>query len=223
MLPRLHVVTDDAVLAADGFDDRSRAVMASGGDRIALHVRGHATPTARLYAWALALRAASQGCGTRLFVNDRVDVALACDADGLQLGRGSLPLPDARTLFGANGVIGYSAHACDEAAYAVAAGADYVLLGSIWATTSHPDARPAGVELVSSAAQTVGAPVIAIGGVTPARIAAVAGAGGYGAAVLGGVWHAADAGIAVAGYLDAIAAAYADGGGEEYIRWQRKR
>lgn len=215
MLPRLHVVTDDAVIAAHDFQDRARAVIEAGGRRIALHVRGHATTTTRLLACAQALRAVSRDNAAWLVVNGRVDVALACDADGLQLGRASLPLPDARTLFGANGVIGYSAHTVDEAGDAVAAGADFVLLGSIWATPSHPDVELAGIGMVASAARTAGAPVLAIGGVSPARIAAVVDAGGYGAAVLGGVWHAADAGIAVITYLDALAAAGVDGAGEE--------
>lgn len=204
MLPRLHVVTDDAVLAAAEFEPRARAVLAAGGAAVALHVRGHATPTARLYALALTLREAARASGARLFLNDRIDVALACGADGLQLNRASLPVPDARTLFGASGIIGYSAHHVDEAATAVAAGADFVMLGSIWATRSHPGATPAGTAMLGAAAREARAPIVAIGGVTPERATQAMAAGAWGVAAVSGVWGAADPAAAVAAYLAAL-------------------
>jgi thiamine-phosphate diphosphorylase len=204
MLARMHVVTDDAVLAAPEFASRAHAVLAAGRDAIALHVRGHHTPGARLYRAATALREPARASHARLFLNDRIDVALACGADGLQLGRASLPVPDARTLFGASGIIGYSAHTVDEAAGAIAAGADFVMVGSIWATRSHPGAAPAGPAMLREAVSTAGAPVVAIGGVTPERVGDVRAAGAWGVAVVSGVWGAADPAAAVAAYLAAL-------------------
>lgn len=215
-LPRLHLVTDDAVLANPEFDVRARNAIEAGGARVALHLRGHGTSTARLYEHAAALQPVCARLGARLLVNDRVDVALACDADGVQLGLGSLPVADARTLVGGQRLIGYSAHAAEEAAGALAAGADFVLLGSVWPTTSHPDRTPAGLDAVrATAAAAAGAPVIAIGGVTPERVADAAGADAHGVAVLSGVWRAADVVAAVTMYLDALAAVDDERGKEQ--------
>ncbi len=210
MLPRLHIVTDDAVLSDRHFVQRARAVLEAGGPRIALHVRGHDTPTARLFRCAEAAHAAGSRTGALVVVNDRVDVALACGASGLQLGRGSLPVPDARMLFTA-GAIGYSAHGADEAASAVAAGADFVLFGSVWPTATHPDARAAGMQGLEAAVRATTAPTIGIGGVTPARVQEAAAGGAWGVAVLSGVWNAADAADATVSYLHALDAAYPRG------------
>lgn len=206
MLPRLHVVTDDAVLATPDFAVRAAQVLAAGGARIALHVRGRRTPALRLFALAQQLHAVAAQHGAMLIVNERVDVALAVGAHGVQLGIGSIPVPDARSLLGTR-LIGYSAHAVEEAVSAVRNGADHVLLGTIWETPSHPGVRAAGVALVRAAARETIAPLIGIGGVTPERVAALRSAGAYGAAVLGGVWQAPEPMQAVAQYLNAIAEA----------------
>ena len=208
MLPRLHIVTDDAVLAAADFPVRAEHALAAGGPLVALHVRGRHTTGARLYALTHGLRVAASRHGARLIVNDRVDVAIAAGADGVQLGAASLSARSVRALLGAGRTIGYSAHAAEEAASAVRNGADYVLLGTIWETASHPGAPAAGTRLVRAAAGVIDAPLLAIGGVTPQRVGELHAAGAYGAAVLGGVWRAADPAHAVNEYLSAIADAY---------------
>ena len=208
VLPRLHIVTDSAVLAAPEFEARAAQVLAAGGERIAVHVRGHETAAARLYAIARLMREHATRSGALLFVNDRVDVALAVHADGLQLGRRGIPVPDARTLFG-SGWIGYSAHAPAEAASTVRNGTDYLLLGTIWESASHAGSAAAGTALIEAAAALTDAPLLGIGGVTPERVGALQAAGAYGAAVLGGIWHAAEPARAVEQYLTAIADAYA--------------
>lgn len=214
-LPRLHVTTDDAVLADEAFVARALAAVEAGADGIALHLRGRSTTAARMYEVAVALRPTCTRLGTRLLVNDRVDVALACDADGVQLGVRSLPVANARTLLGPHRLVGFSAHAADEAGGAVSAGADFVVLGSVWETASHPGAGPAGLDTLRATVDHAGAPVIAIGGVTPGRVADAAGAGAHGVAVLSGVWRRGDVGEAVATYLDAIRRVYPGGRGKE--------
>ena len=192
------------MLAAREFDRRAAEVLAAGGARVALHVRGHETTAARLFELAEQLRAESARHGALLFVNDRVDVAVAVGADGLQLGRRSMSVPDARELF-ARGWIGYSAHEPEEAASAVRNGTDCVLLGTIWESASHPGGAPVGIALIEAAAALTDAPLLGIGGVTPERLAALVTAGAHGAAVLGGVWNAPDAARAVEQYLKAFA------------------
>lgn len=209
-LPRLHLVTDDGVLRAPGFVSTAAAVLAAHGADIALHVRGHGLEGAELLGVADALVAA----GPVVLVNDRVDVALAAGARGVQLGRHSLPLPVARRLMGEACMLGYSAHDPAETAAAFAAGADFALVGSIWPSASHGHAAGAGIELVRrTVAAAGGAPVLAIGGVAIDRIAEVLEAGAYGVAVVSGVWSAADPAAAVTRYLEALDAAL-EGPGE---------
>jgi thiamine-phosphate diphosphorylase len=203
-LPRLHLVTDDAVLADAVFPDVAERVLGQCGPLAALHVRGHATDAARLHAIAERLQTAALRTGAWLLVNDRIDIAMTVRANGVQLGSHSLPVPDARALLGAGARIGYSVHGAEEALQAESDGADFVLLGTIFESTSHAGRAAAGTGLVRDTAARTVLPVIAIGGITPARIAEVVAAGAYGAAVLGGVWRAADPEAAGAQYSAAV-------------------
>lgn len=198
-LPRLHLITSDEVLGAGDFLGRARAVLAAHGPDVALHVRGHGLDGGPLLRVARELAPA----GGALLVNDRLDVALV-GGTGAQIGRHSLPVSAARQLL-PDHWLGYSAHAVQEAEDAVHDGADFVVLGTIFATVSHPGWQGAGVGLVRSAARV--APVVAIGGVTPDRVDACVEAGAYGVAVLGGVWRADDPVAATGLYLEALNAA----------------
>jgi len=210
MLPRLHVVTDDEVLAEPDFAGRAEAVLAAGGPALALHLRGHATSAAVRHALGMRLAGAALASGAWLLVNDRIDIAMTVRANGVQLGAASLSVPDARLLLGAGARIGYSAHAVAECAQAAADGADFVVVGTIWGSASHPDRAPAGTALLRECAEHTPRPVIAIGGVTPARVAEAAHAGAQGVAVLGGIWTTADAAAAVAEYVASLQAAFGD-------------
>jgi len=207
MLARLHLVTDDAVLRAADFRERAQAVLAAHGPALALHLRGHGLNGAELFELARDIGFGGDAAGAEVLVNDRVDVALAAGVDGVQLGYRSLPIAAARSLLGIDAWIGYSAHSATEAAQAAADGADFLFVGALYPTASHPERPPAGVQLVR---ETVAAlapaevPVIGIGGITPARVREVLEAGAYGVAVLGGVWRAADPVAAAAEYLAAL-------------------
>jgi thiamine-phosphate diphosphorylase len=202
-IPRLHLATHDDVLAMPDFLDRATALMEAHGAGVAVHLRGHRTGGGALFRLAAALEATGRACGTPLLVNDRVDVALAVGC-GAQLGRRSIPVEAARTLLGPEAVLGYSAHTADEAVAAVQAGADFIVLGTIWPTASHPGEPGAGTELVWETAARVAAPVIAIGGVTPDRAGAALEAGAHGVAVLSGVWSQPDGVAAAARYLSVM-------------------
>lgn len=209
MLPRLHVVTDDDVLARPDAEDRMRALLRAGTGDVALHLRGHRTSAARLHALAAALMPVARSTGAALIVNDRVDIALAlarAGTPGVQLGRRSLPVDRARELLGPGTPIGYSAHDADEAASAVAAGASFVVVGPIWETASHPGRPESGLALVREArAAVVGAAaIVAIGGVEPGRVEAALVAGADGVAVLSGVWRETDPAESARRYLEAL-------------------
>lgn len=204
-LPRLHVVTDDQVLAMDSFPTTARTLLSRFGSRIALHLRGHGTGGGRLLSLIRSLAPEAERSGAALLVADRVDIALCTTVAGVRLGRHSIPVASVRSLLPRR-LLGYSAHGEVEAQEATSAGADFVVLGTIWATASHPGREPAGLELVERTLAAVDVPVIVIGGATPVRAAEAVARGAHGAAVLRGVWHADDPVAAAAAYLEALGA-----------------
>lgn len=199
-LPRLHVVTDDAIAAMPDLAERARAVAAAGA--IALHARAPGLRGRAVLELARALGAAVEGTESRLFVNDRLDIARIVGASGVHLPGAGFPVADARGLLGPAGVIGRSVHSAEAARRADAEGADYVFLGPVWETPSHPGATLVGLDPISAAAP---ARVIAIGGITAERARACRAAGAYGVAVISAVWRAADPGGVVREMLLSLA------------------
>lgn len=202
--PGLHVVTNDEVLADSRFPDRAGALLRAHGPDLALHLRGPRTPVRRLLDLARAIRQPASESGALLLVNDRVDVALAAAADGVQLGARSIPVAAARSIR-QDWVIGASVHDPDE--LPTAAGSDFVLVGTIWATASHPGREGAGLDRVRDVHRRTDRPIIAIGGVTPSRAAEARSAGAHGVAVIRGVWDAGDPVEAAGSYLERLGAA----------------
>ena len=127
-----------------------------------------------------------------LFVNDRIDVALACEADGVQLGESSMPLKAARRASGGSLLLGRSVHSVEGSVAAEADGADILLVGAIFPTVSHPKANAAGVELLERVSRNVAIPILAIGGVKADNIASVIRAGASGAAVISAICRSQD-------------------------------
>lgn len=207
-VPRLHVVTDDEVLERPDVLERGREVLAAG-TAVALHVRGPATGARRLWELTRRLRPAAATSGARLMVSDRVDVARLARADGVHLGGRSLSVAVARRLLSGGALVGVSVHDREAAAEAAADGADYLVVGTIFRTPSHPGRPGAGPGLLRTIAAAVPLPLVAIGGVTPGRVGACLDAGAHGVAVLRGVWEASDTERAVSGYLEAMGAAWA--------------
>jgi thiamine-phosphate pyrophosphorylase len=188
-LARLHAVTDARVLALPDLAVRAAAI-AAAGPAVALHARDRTARGAALARAALRLQALARPPEAALIVNGRPDLAAAIGAHGVQLGGSDLAPADARRLL-PRGWIGRSVHDAGEAAAAVEEGADFLLVGAIYPTPSHPGRPGAGVELVRAAA-ALGRPVIAIGGIDAARAAEVRDAGGYGVAAIGALWDSAD-------------------------------
>lgn len=201
-VPRLHLVMDDRVAAEPGFLDVAARLMEIGGPRLAVHLRAPEASGAKLFHWGEALVEAAGGTGALVLVNDRADVALATGADGVQLPGRGLPFEAARRLLGEGALIGGSVHSAEEAA-AAQPGADFLLVGTVFASASHPGRAPAGTALLSELAP-LGVPMVAIGGMTPARVPGVLAAGAHGVAVLGAVWHAPDPARAVRELLELL-------------------
>lgn len=203
MIPRLHVVTDDAILAREDFLDQAGQILASGVG-VALHLRGPHTSGRRMYDLAVALRGISEASGAMVLVNDRVDVALCSGLQGVHLGARSLAPGEARRLLGPSRLVGVSVHGVEEAKEAGEGEADFLFAGSIWTTTSHPDQAAVGPSLIREVTGAVATPVLGIGGVTPDRVSALLEVGAHGAAVLGGIWRAPSSGEAAQAYLQAL-------------------
>lgn len=199
-LPRLHAITDERIARRTDLD---AIVAALSGIPLAVHARGHSLSGREHYELAVRLttRPADRRHG-RLFVNDRLDIALAARADGVQLSRSGLLPADARRL-ATDWWIGCSVHSLDEARTARDWGADYLLVGPVYHTTTHPTVAPLGIGTLGKIAR-LGLPVIAIGGITPERARDAATAGAYGVAAIRAIWDAADPGEAARGLLEAV-------------------
>jgi thiamine-phosphate pyrophosphorylase len=199
-LPRVHAVTDERVAHRPDLE-RVAAALAAGAPGLALHARGHTLTGLEHYRLAVRLRP-SLSAPVRLFVNDRLDVALAARADGVQLRADSLDVADARRL-GPSWLVGRSVHSASDARTARAAGADYLVAGPVFATASHPGAQLLGLEGLQ-AVVAVDLPVIAIGGVTVERAGALCDAGAWGVAAIRALWDADDPGAAARAMEDAF-------------------
>ena len=201
-LPRLHLVTDDATLLATDFAERAEQLLIRGSGRVALHLRGPSLSGRLLFDIAARLVPIARASGALLLLNDRLDVALATDASGVQLGIRSVSPADTRQLLD-DRIIGASVHSREEAERAIAGGADFLLVGTLFPTPSHPDHPGAGLDLLREL-HPLGTPLIGIGGITPARVPQTVAAGAHGVAVLRGVWNAEEPLRAMMGYLDAL-------------------
>jgi thiamine-phosphate pyrophosphorylase len=198
-LPRLHAVTDAAVLADPDLGIRAAAI-AAAGSAVALHARDRSATMAVLSRAAQRLLALARPPEAAVFISARPDLAAAIGADGIQLAAGDLAPRDARRVF-ARGWIGRSVHSVREAEEAVAEGADFLMVGAVYQSASHPGLPPVGLDLVTRTA-TLGKPVIAIGGISPSRVREARTAGAYGVAAISSLWRVDDPAAAALAMLE---------------------
>ncbi len=182
----LYVVTDEVVSGNRSHLECARAAVAGGAD--AIQLREKAKPPWEILAIARAIRAATAETGAIFIVNDRLDIALAAEADGVHLGQDDLPVAAARRIAPSPFLIGTSVGSAEEALRAERDGADYVAVSPVFATGSKADAGAGhGLEVVTAVRQVVRIPVIGIGGIGPANAADVIRAGADGCAVISAV------------------------------------
>lgn len=182
----LYVVTDSDLSNGRSDAEVARLAYEGGADVVQLRMK-HADGREMLEQANLIRECADELC--KLFiVNDRVDVAMACGADGVHLGQTDLPLEDARRLMGDDAIIGVSVDNAEQAVEAELGGADYVGVGSVFNTTTKPDAAQAlGLGAIFEVRQAVDIPVVAIGGINRGNIQDVIRAGADAAAVVSAV------------------------------------
>jgi thiamine-phosphate diphosphorylase len=183
---QLYVITDQTLSRGRSNSEIvEKAIL--GGAKI-IQLRDKTSSTKVLIEEGLKLRGITQRGGAIFIVNDRVDVAYAVDADGVHLGQDDYPAKTARKWLGKHKIIGVSAGNVDEAIQSEKDGADYIAVGSIFSTSTKPDAGDAvGLEFISLVKKRVTVPLVAIGGISEKNIAQVAQAGADCAAVISAV------------------------------------
>jgi thiamine-phosphate pyrophosphorylase len=172
----------------------------------AVQVREKDLGAAELAALCRRLRDLTRDRGARLIVNDRVDVALAVAADGVQRTHASLPVDHIRNIAGKRLAIGASVHSLEDAVDAEVRGADGLVFGPVYDTPSKRRwGPPQGLDRLSKVAAAVRIPVIAIGGITPERVVAVRHAGAAGVAAIAAILDTDAPGEATRRFLEALA------------------
>jgi thiamine-phosphate pyrophosphorylase len=182
----LYLVTDSALSLGRRTLDIVEAAIAGGATIV--QYREKSSSTRAMVEEAGALAALCRARGVPFIVNDRLDVALAVDADGLHVGQDDLPPALARGLLGRGKLLGVSVGSVEEALRAKAEGADYLGASPIFATPTKSDApRPMGLEGLRELAAAMDLPIVAIGGINASNAEAVIEAGASGLAVVSAI------------------------------------
>jgi len=187
----LYVLTDHSLSHGRSNAEIIQEAVAGGADAIQLRDKGYTAK--QLFQEALELRNIARRSSVPFIINDRVDIALAVDADGVHLGQDDLPIAWARKLLGNDKIIGISTHNVEEAVQAEKDGADYVSIGCVFPTTTKLDTHPlTALERITDVKKSVSIPVVAIGGIKEENAAQVGKAGADCIAVISAVVSAVD-------------------------------
>ena len=183
---RLHVLTDTVMQTRFSHSDLARLALRGGADTI--QFRQKTGSTREMIRIAAQMKQLCSDYGVPLIVNDRVDVAIAAEADGVHLGQEDFPVPLARELLGEEKIIGASASDIIEGQKCLEEGADYIGFGPVYPTTSKDDAGAVkGVNTLTQIVEAVPAPIIAIGGISSNHVSEILQAGAHGIAVISSV------------------------------------
>lgn len=189
---RLYLITDRKVFRdLRSFLGGVEEALKGGAE--ALQLREKDLETKELLELACRLREMTGAYGAKLFVNGRVDVALAANADGVHLGVTGMPAFAARKAAGRSMLIGVSTHGIGQAVQAEKDGADFITLGPIFDTPSKARyGKPLGLDMLRQAADRLSVPFFAIGGISREKIGEVTKAGSHGAALISAVFASED-------------------------------
>jgi thiamine-phosphate diphosphorylase len=196
----VHAITDARVLNLEDLGVRAAAI-AAAGPAVALHVRDRSSGARRLADMTRRFLTLAGPPEASILVNGHPEIAQGAGAQGVQLGQDDLRPDDARRIF-VRGWIGCSVHSETEAEKAAGEGADFLLAGNIYRTSTHPEWPARGVELIRRCG-TLGLPVIAIGGISLDRIPELRDAGAYGVASISALWDGPDPAGATVAMLEA--------------------
>ncbi len=187
---RLYVILDAEAVGDRDLTWVAKLAIRGGADVIQLRDKRATTKT--LVEEAARVAQVTRAAGVPLIINDRADVALAAQADGVHLGHEDLPVGLAKSFLGPGRLVGRSTHSLEEALEAQRAGADYVAVGPIYPTPTKPDYGSVGLALIGRVKARVNRPIVCIGGIDRASLPAVLQAGGECVAVVRAVCAADD-------------------------------
>ncbi len=186
----LYIVTDRAWLNGNTLSSQVEQAAAAGATCVQL--REKELDYEEFLAEAKSIKAITDRYGIPLIINDSVDIALACGADGVHIGQGDMPACKARKLIGDGRILGVSVQTAAQALAAQRCGADYLGVGAVFPTSTKPDADAVSYDTLKNICGCVNIPVVAIGGITAANITFLAGSGIAGVAVVSAVFASSD-------------------------------
>jgi len=166
----LYVVLDSRFMKGS-YETVAKKVLSAGVKIIQL--RDKKLDDKRLLSKAKKLRTITYKHGALLIINDRPDIALCCQADGVHLGQSNIPLKEARRILGEQKIIGFSTHSLKQALQATKDGADYISVGPIFPTKSKKHVKTVGLDLFVKVNKRVKIPIVAIGGIDQNNISKI--------------------------------------------------
>lgn len=184
LLPRIYPITDRRLSGLSHHEQCERLI--SGGARL-IQIREKDLKSDQLFDDLKKCVAMGREHGVRILINDRVDIALACDSDGVHLGQTDMGVADARRLLGTDRIIGVSTHNQAEVSEALTTDADYIAIGPVFGTTTKENPDPTlGIEGFEALRGMISnRPVVAIGGINAENYRDVLGAGADAVAIIG--------------------------------------
>ncbi len=187
----LYAIIDNSLKPSISNIEIARKVL-DGGARI-FQLRGKGLSSRKLLEEARDIRELTRKSGALFIVNDRADIALLSNADGVHLGQDDLTIAEARKILGKDKVIGISTHNLEQAMKAASEGANYIGFGPVFGTTTKADAEEAkGLEALREVRKSVNIPVVAIGGIILENVVDVLSAGADAVAVISAIVKADD-------------------------------
>lgn len=181
----LYLCTDSTLMSCKTVEESVEKAIIGGCTVVQLREKN--CSSRELFELALRVKKITDSYKIPLIINDRIDICLAADADGVHLGQQDLPCAEARKILGKDKIIGVSAALPEEAAAAEAAGADYLGVGAVFATSTKTNTRPVTAETIRAIRAAVSIPFVVIGGVNQSNISSLYGLGINGAAVISAV------------------------------------
>lgn len=186
----LYLCTDSTLMSCKTVEESVEKAVIGGCTVVQLREKN--CSSREFYELALRVKKITDSYKVPLIINDRLDICLAADADGVHLGQQDLPCAEARKILGKDKIIGVSAALPEEAAAAEAAGADYLGVGAVFPTSTKTNTRPVTAETIRAIRAAVSIPFVVIGGVNQSNISSLYGLGINGAAVISAVISQSD-------------------------------
>jgi thiamine-phosphate pyrophosphorylase len=201
-IPRLYAISDRRLSGLSHLDQVYRLIK---GGATWIQIRDKDSTPDALYQVALACIDKARPLGVRIIINDRADVALAADADGVHLGQDDLPAEEARRLLGNDRIVGVSTHTVEQAVAAARSCVDYVAIGPVFATSTKQNPDPTvGLSTIAEAKKGIEKPLVAIGGITLQNAHDVILAGADSVAVISDLYSSTDIAVRTKEFIDKL-------------------